>query len=730
MIMKKVINSLFVIIAAMVTFAGCAKQEIDAPATVETKTVQFFANSIETKTEFGTPDNGVYPTLWSIRDKVKILVNLESVKDTEKTVEIECSEDFRSAKFTSELVQPDAETFTFYSVSPSVALLHKSPEKLYVAIPSEQTPLAASVDKMAQLLFAMSETTETMPSSVELNYHHLTAYGKLSLDNLSSEVSSVSKIKIEAPEDMYLTGKWDYFLAEESLVVRSGSGSNTIVLTTSKTADIWFACAPVDVSGKTFTLTVTTDKGDFVKEITFPASRRFEAGRIAKFTVDMAGIEVEQPEETKTEWVATSFANLKEGDQVVIVSTKDQKIYAMPNDNGTSAPGVVAVSYANNKLSSEPEQKIVWYVGVDGSNRIFYAKSDKSTWAYCTNTNNGVKVGTNANKTFTLDGTTGYLKHIGTSRYLGVYNNQDWRCYTNTTGNTAGQTFQFFVRSGDAGGETPEPDPTPDPEPETPTYASLEDLVAAGQPTTDGTKVNVTLTDEEITSIYVTSGGYRNGVFLQVGEKEIEIYSYDVPEEWVVGGTISGTLKECVWKLYNTTWELCPSDWSELTYTAPAEVTPEPDPTPDPEQPGQGGDAGVVVLSEQFDNSTTSDSSAAISTSKFSNFSGATSKAYTSKYGGIKLGSSSAVGYITSKSLDLSSTFTVQIDACKYGSDTGNIVVTVGSQTQTISNSQLGAAGTFKTFTLTFEAATTSSTVKIATSSKRAYIDNVVITRN
>ena len=725
--MKKVFNSLFVIISAMITFAGCAKQEIDAPATPETKTVQFFANSIETKTEFGTPDNGVYPTLWSAGDKVKILVNLESVKNTEKTAEIVCSEDFRSAKFTSELVQPDAETFTFYSVSPSVALLGKTAEKLYVTIPSEQTPLETSVDKKAQLLFAMSETTETMPSSVELNYHHLTAYGKLSLANLSSDVTSISKITIQAPEGVYLTGKWDYFLAEESLVVRSGNGSNTIVLTTKNASDVWFACAPVDVSGKTFTLTVTTDKGDFVKEITFPANRRFEAGRIAKFTVDMAGIEVEQPEETKTEWVATSFANLKEGDQVVIVSTKGQNIYAMPNDNGTgSAPKVVAVSYANNKLSNEPEQKIVWYVGVDGANRIFYAKSDKSTWAYCTNSNNGVRVGTNTNKTFTLDGTTGYLKHNGTSRYLGVYNNQDWRCYTNTTGNTAGQTFQFFMRSGDAGGETPEPDPTPDPEPETPTYASLEDLVTAGQPTTDGTKVNVTLTDEEITSIYVTSSGYRNGVFLQVGEQEIEIYSRDVPMEWVVGGTISGTLKECVWKLYNTTWELCPTSWSELTYTAPVEVTPDPE----PEQPGQGGDAGVVVLSEQFDNSTTADSNNEITTSKFPNFSGATSKAYTSQYGGIKLGSSKASGYITSKSLDLSSSFTVQIDACKYGSDSGNIQVTVGSVTKTINNSELGKAGSFKTFTLSFDAATANSTVKIATSSKRAYIDNVVITRN
>ena len=144
---------------------------------------------------------------------------------------------------------------------------------------------------------------------------------------------------------------------------------------------------------------------------------------------------------------------------------------------------------------------------------------------------------------------------------------------------------------------------------------------------------------------------------------------------------------------------------------------------------GGGSTEPVVVLKEEFDNSTTADSSNAITSSKFPNFSGETSKAYTSKYGGIKLGSSSAVGYITTKSLDLSSSFTIQIDACKYSSDSGNIVVTCGSQTKTINNSSLGAAGTFKTFTLTFNAATASSTVKIATSAKRAYIDNVIITR-
>lgn len=120
------------------------------------------------------------------------------------------------------------------------------------------------------------------------------------------------------------------------------------------------------------------------------------------------------------------------------------------------------------------------------------------------------------------------------------------------------------------GGTDPEPEEPA--EPETPTYESLEDLVAAGAPSTTATKVNVTLENEEITEIFVTTQGYRNGVFLQAGDREIEIYCRNVPEEWVVGGTVSGTLTECDWKLYNYIWELCPEDWSELSYTAPVKT--------------------------------------------------------------------------------------------------------------------------------------------------------------
>ncbi len=66
-----------------------------------------------------------------------------------------------------------------------------------------------------------------------------------------------------------------------------------------------------------------------------------------------------------------------------------------------------------------------------------------ATWLYCTATNNGVRVGTNDNKVFTVSN-QGYLVNSGTSRYIGVYNSQDWRCYTSINNNIQNQTFTYY----------------------------------------------------------------------------------------------------------------------------------------------------------------------------------------------------------------------------------------------------------------------------------------------
>lgn len=110
-----------------------------------------------------------------------------------------------------------------------------------------------------------------------------------------------------------------------------------------------------------------------------------------------------------------------------------------------------------------------------------------------------------------------------------------------------------------------------------PEYASVAELIAAGKPTKDGTKVTVTLTDEEIIRFHTLKDGTKAGVIIKVGTQEVEIFSKGTPNEWKVGGTISGTLTNCDWKLFYSTWELCPADYSELTYTAPLPTCATPE---------------------------------------------------------------------------------------------------------------------------------------------------------
>ena len=138
---------------------------------------------------------------------------------------------------------------------------------------------------------------------------------------------------------------------------------------------------------------------------------------------------------------------------VITVEYSDGTIYALPNNSGTSTPSAIIISAANGKLTNEPASTLLWNLGGTASGYTFYPNGSTSSWLYCTSTNKGVKVGTNSDKTFVIDSASGYLKHLGTNRYVGVYRtNPDWRCYTSPTTNIGDQELGFYVKS--AGGTT------------------------------------------------------------------------------------------------------------------------------------------------------------------------------------------------------------------------------------------------------------------------------------
>lgn len=141
------------------------------------------------------------------------------------------------------------------------------------------------------------------------------------------------------------------------------------------------------------------------------------------------------------EWVATAFADLATNDVVVYANAS----YAMSNNNSTSnPPSAVAITAADGKLTAEPATTIQWTIEKDGTTIKFKKGTD---YLYCTNTNNGVRVGSGDANVFSIN--TGYLYTSQTSdaRYVGVYNNTDWRCYTSINNNIKDQVFTFYKKT-------------------------------------------------------------------------------------------------------------------------------------------------------------------------------------------------------------------------------------------------------------------------------------------
>lgn len=138
-------------------------------------------------------------------------------------------------------------------------------------------------------------------------------------------------------------------------------------------------------------------------------------------------------------------------------------------------------------------------------------------------------------------------------------------------------------------------------------------------------------------------------------------------------------------------------------------------------------DGSHALLSDNFKDSSRDDSH------KFEsdNFTGHNYNATTSKFGGVKLGTAQYNGYITTKPLDLSQSFTVSVKVKGYGNSGGTLQVSIDNNKDTKTYSFTATADQdYETAVFAFAAATSASTIKIGTptSSKRAYIDDVVVT--
>ena len=219
----------------------------------------------------------------------------------------------------------------------------------------------------------------------------------------------------------------------------NNSNAQTVSFTTSSTGAVTVSGSQyVETSVSDNTITVTP-----VKSTPSPQTITVSQAADATYAAGSASFSVTIANSTPGDWVLTPISELTEDDVFVIVGNNGSN-YAMTNNNGVnSAPKATAVTIANNKITSDVTNNMKWNISVYNNGYKFYPNgTTDETWLYCTNDNNGVRVGTVGDDRFTIDG--GYLKHTSTSRYVGVYSSQDWRCYKENSGNIANQTFSFY----------------------------------------------------------------------------------------------------------------------------------------------------------------------------------------------------------------------------------------------------------------------------------------------
>lgn len=152
------------------------------------------------------------------------------------------------------------------------------------------------------------------------------------------------------------------------------------------------------------------------------------------------------------QWVKTAPNELATGDVVVIVDQTSST--AMSNNNGTSsAPTATAVTLSTNKseITSTVASTLEWTVTVgtdDSGNTTYKFGTEGDNYLYATNSNDGLRVGNNTNNVFTIydNNDVAFLLNSATSRYIGAYNSQDWRCYTSINANIKNSVTVFYKK--------------------------------------------------------------------------------------------------------------------------------------------------------------------------------------------------------------------------------------------------------------------------------------------
>lgn len=471
--MKKIFIP-FVIAATTLSFAACQK-EVSSPAIEdELFSLNFTSANPTTKTVADAVNKTI---LWEKGDKISIAY---TVNDKWQNANGDATADKPAKIYASNGLAAGGETAVFnisgdfnatatgvhqfYSVYPSSCV--KSTEIKYapsvtMTIPGVQTPAENSFDAAADLMIGKATKTynslsEAQADKIPLLWQRIVSHADITLKGLQglTENEVITTIVLTADADAKLVGdRWIDIQNGNILGPKPITNANILTINgtnlkvNENNVEFWAAVMPATV--KSLNIVVETNKATYTRNIE-SCNIEFKQNARKGLNVDMSSVErVEK--EAPASWIATDLADITATDEVVITMAKGDKVYAMTSDKGTTDnPSAVAVAVENMKLTTTPTDNLIWNIVNDNENLTIHPNGHADKWLYSAADKTDIRVGTGDSKSFTLDAKSGYLKNG--ERYLGVFNEKDWRAYKKGTNGTitniANQTLCFYVKGG------------------------------------------------------------------------------------------------------------------------------------------------------------------------------------------------------------------------------------------------------------------------------------------
>lgn len=357
--------------------------------------------------------------------------------------------DSEKGTFSTDMAIADgSHTFNFLYTAGQQKSYHRGASTTF-SLAGTQTFDASAPTASLKLYDALAaQVTATTPTTfADVDMSHLFTLMKVTLKNKTGASVNISKFEVEIPgENLY--GIFDVTFGTTPSAAYNRNGGDKITINISNgtvdsgaSLDVYFVMGAV--SGYTGEVTFTvTDSADntYTKTNTITAPGvTFAAGTYN--TANYSLKTMDPP--TVTSWVETAIGSLSAGDIVAIVDKTSSM--AMTNNNGTSsAPAASAVTISDSNITSTVADNIQWVFEIPSAGNYSFKVPGSSNYLYTINSNNGVRVGTNGNKVFQFD--SNFLKNTVTSRYVGVYIGQDWRCYTSINANIENTKTVFYKK--------------------------------------------------------------------------------------------------------------------------------------------------------------------------------------------------------------------------------------------------------------------------------------------